>query len=152
MSARDLDALRSIYEAFNRRDLPAMLEHMHPDIEATSQDDLEYAALMLRLLGPRVVVLLGNYRGSEEVRRLFEAMWAISEHFAVEAEDFVELEEGIVVPVRLRATALDSGLEGEIPNAHAWTFSEGKATSLRVFTDRDRAISAMRSQRATGEE
>ncbi len=152
MSAQDLDALRSIYEAFNRRDLPAMLEHLHSDVVASSQDDLEYAALMLRLLGPRFVVLLGSYRGKQEVRRLFEAMWAISEQFAVEVEDIVELEEGIVVPVRLRATSLDSGLEGEVRNAHAWTFSEGKATSLRVFADRGRATAALRSQRATGEE
>ena len=152
MSARDLDALRTLYEAFNRRDLEAMLEHLHPDIEASSQDDLEYAALMLRLLGPRSVVLLGTYRGRNEVRRLFEAMWAISEQFTVEAEDFVELEEGVVVPVRARATSLDSGIEGEVGNAHAWTFSDAKAISLRVFADRERAIAALRSQRANGEE
>ena len=141
-----------MYEAFNRRDLPALLEHMHPEIEASSPDDLDFAALMLRLLGPRFVVLLGSYRGKEEVRRLFEAMWAISEHFSVEPEDYVELEQGIVVVLTMRARSLDAGIEGEVRIAHAWTFAAAKATTLRLFADRDRAAAALRKSGSGAEE
>ncbi len=145
MSAQDLDALRSMYEAFNRRDLAALLETMHPDVEASSPDDLEFAALMLRLLGPRFVVLLGtSYRGKEEVRRLFEAMWAISERLVVEPQEYVELDEGVVAPIILRARSLDAGIESEVHIAHAWTFSEAKLATLRAFADRERAVSALR--------
>ena len=152
MSARDVAALRSMYEAFNRRDLAGLLEHLHADIVASSPDDLEFAALMLRLLGPRFVVLLGTYHGKEEVRRLFEAMWGISEHFVVEPLGYDELDEGVAVPITLRARALDAGIEGEVTIAHAWTFADGKAITLRAFADRERAVSALRSHAGKGEE
>ena len=152
MSERDVAALRSMYEAFNRRDLAGLLEHLHPDIEASSPDDLEFAALMLRLLGPRFVVLLGTYRGKEEVRRLFEAMWAISERFAVEPEDYLELEEGVVVPIVMQATSVDAGIDGEVRIAHQWTFVDAKAVTLRLFADAERAISALRMSGGGGEE
>lgn len=152
MSAQELDALRSIYAAFNRRDMPAFLEHFHPEIVISTPDDLEFAALMMRLLGPRFVVLIGTYRGEEETRRLFEAMWAISERFSVEAEEFVEMEDGIAVAVRLRTISLDAGIEGDVRIGHAWTFADGKAITLRVFSDRERAISALRPPEGPQEE
>ena len=44
-------------------------------MEVSAPDDgMEYAAVMMRLLGPRGVVLLDKYRGHDEVRRLYEAL------------------------------------------------------------------------------
>ena len=61
MSQHDVEVLGRLYAAFNRRDMPAMLECMDPGVEIFPTEDLEYAALLLRVLGPRFVVLSGGY-------------------------------------------------------------------------------------------
>ena len=144
MPEQNVEVITRLYEAFNRRDMPTMLDNFDPGIEVSAPDGLEYAAVMMRLLGPRGVVLLDKYRGHDEVRRLYEALWSISGHFTVDAEDFVEHGDAVVVPVALRAATADSGTEGEVEVAHLWTLAAGKVTSLRIFVDAERAMSAMR--------
>lgn len=151
MPDQNLAVLTRLYDAFNRRDMPAMLECFDPGIEVSAPDGLEYAAVMMRLLGPRGVVLLDRYRGHEEVRRLYEALWSISAQFTVHAEHFVEHGDAVVVPAALRAVTADAGTEGEVQVAHLWTLAGGKVTSLRIYVDADRALAALRLQ-AGGEE
>ena len=143
MPEQNLDVLGRLYEAFNRRDMPGMLECFDPEIEVSAPDGLEYAAVMMRLLGPRGVVLLDKYRGHDEVRRLYEALWTISAQFTVDAKDFVEHEGAVVVPAALRAVTADAGTEGEVHVAHLWTLAGGKVTSLRIYVDLDRARAAI---------
>ena len=135
--------IQGLYDAFNRRDMPAMLECFDPAIEVSAPDGLEYAAVMMRLLGPRGVVLLDKYRGHDEVRRLYEALWTISARFTVDPVNFVEHGGAVVVPAVLRAATADAGTEGEVRVAHLWTLSDGLITSLRIFVDIDRAKSAI---------
>jgi ketosteroid isomerase-like protein len=143
MPERNVEVINRLYEAFNRRDMAAMLDDFDPAIEVSAPDGLEYAAVMMRLLGPRGVVLLDKYRGHDEVRRLYEALWTISAQFTVDAEDFVEQGNSIVVPVALRAVTADAGTPGEVEVAHLWTLAQGKVTSLRIYVDAERAKAAM---------
>jgi ketosteroid isomerase-like protein len=144
MPDQHLDVLTRLYDAFNRRDMPGMLECMDPDIEVSAPEGLEYAAVMMRLLGPRGVVLLDKYHGHDEVRRLYEALWSISGRFTVDPKDFVVHGEAVVVPAVLRAVTADAGTEGEVQVAHLWTLAGGKVTSLRIYVDADRAAAAAR--------
>lgn len=144
MQEQDLEVLTRLYDAFNRRDMPAMLECFDPNIEVSAPEGLEYAAVMMRLLGPRGVVLLDKYRGHNEVRRLYEALWSISGRFTVDPTDFVMHGAAVVVPAVLRAVTADAGTEGEVQVAHLWTLAGGKVTSLRIYVDADRATAALR--------
>jgi ketosteroid isomerase-like protein len=139
-----VETLRGVYEAFNRRDIDGLLEGFDPDVVVDETEDLAYAALLLRVLGPRFVVLSGGYRGREEVRRLFETVWEISEWFLVEPEEFVEVDEQIIVVLRLHARAKDSGAEGEARTAHLWTIRNGKGARLQVFPGKAEALEAAR--------
>jgi ketosteroid isomerase-like protein len=145
VSQQDVEVLGRLYDAFNARDMPAMLDCFDAAAEIEETSDLEYAALLLRVLGPRFVVLSGGYRGREEIRSLFETVWAISEWFFVEPEEFIEHGHAVVVPLTLRAKSLDSGMEGEASTVHVWNMSRAKATRLRVFADRARALEAARA-------
>jgi ketosteroid isomerase-like protein len=145
MSKQDVEVLGRLYEAFNGRDMPAMLDCFDAAAEIEETSDLDYAALLLRVLGPRFVVLSGGYRGREEIRSLFETVWAISEWFIVEPKEFIEHGDTVVVPLTLRAKSLDSGAEGEADTVHLWNMSGGKAARLRVFADRTRALEAARA-------
>jgi ketosteroid isomerase-like protein len=142
MPKREVEILGGLYEAFNRRDMPAILECFDPAIEIFPTEDLEYAALLLRVLGPRFVVLSGGYRGHDEVRQLFETVWAISDWFSAEPQEFVEHAGAFVVPLVMRARSADSGAEGEAHTVHVFTMANARATTLRVYADRERALAA----------
>jgi ketosteroid isomerase-like protein len=138
----DIQALQGIYGAFNRRDIDGLLAGFDPEIVIEQTEDLAYAAALLRVLGPRFVILSGGYRGHPEVRRLFETVWEISDWFQVEPLEFIEAGERIVVPLQLRARAKDTGLEGEAETAHLWTMRDSKATRLEVYASKGDAVAA----------
>lgn len=137
------ELLHRLYEAFNQRDMPGMLDCFDPDIEISAPDGLEYASLMVHLLGGRFVVLLDKYQGHQEVRRLYEAVWAISDFFLVEPQEFLEQGSSVLVPVVIRARSAEGGNANEAHATHLWTMSGGKLTSLRIFVDRSRAMAAI---------
>ena len=144
----NIDVLRDLYSAFNRRDIEGLLAAFDPEIEIEQTWDLEYAALLLRVLGPRFVILSGGYRGLDEVRRLFESVWEIAEWFRVDAEDYIDVGEHVVVPLRLSAKAKATGIEGEALTAHLWEMRDGKALRLQVYAGSDDAIAAAKEQQA----
>ena len=143
MSEQYLEVLRRLYDAFHRRDMPAMLEIFDPEVEVSAPEGFQYAATMMRLLGPRFVVLLETYHGHDEVRRLYEAMWAISARFTVDPKEFVQRGNQVFVPVVLRAQTAEGGIEGEAEGAHLWTLAGERVKSLRVYSDRRRALAAI---------
>jgi ketosteroid isomerase-like protein len=143
VTEQNVDTLRRIYEAFNDRDIEALMEGFHDEIEIEETHDLAYAAALLRVLGPRFVILSGGYRGQEEVRRLWETVWEISEWFIVYPNEFIETGEHVVVPLVLNARAKGTGLEGEAPTAHLWTMRDGKGYRLQVFADKQQALAAL---------
>src|SRR4029453_10779750 len=124
--------------------MQAVVDGFHRDIEIEETQDLAYAAALLRVLGPRFVILSGGYRGRDEVKKLWETVWEISEWFLVYPEEYVESGEHVVVPIILNARAKGTGLEGEAPTAHLWTMRDGKGYRLQVFADKQQALAASR--------
>jgi hypothetical protein len=137
-----VETLRNVYEAFNRRDIEALVAGFVPEIEIEETEDIGYAALLLRVLGPRFVMLSGHYRGLEEVRRLFETVWEISEWFKVDPQEFRRVGAYVVVPLAMSAKARETGIEGEATTVHLWQMRFGKAAHLRVFATMGDALAA----------
>jgi hypothetical protein len=148
MEHDDVAALRALYEDFNRRDVEGLMRHFDPEIVIDETEDLAYAARLLRVLGPRFVILSGGYRGREEVQRLFESVWEIAEWFTVEPRELIPIGGRFVVPLLLRARARDTGAEGEAETAHLWRMSHGRATRLQVFADAQQAMAAATALRS----
>ena len=146
MSEQDVEALRALYGAFNRCEIEPLLDGFDPEIEIEETEDLGYAALLLRVLGPRFVILSGRYRGIDEVRRLFESVWEIAEWFRVQPLELIEAERRVVVPLRMEAKAKETGIVGEALAVHLWTMRENRGLRLQVFADVESAISAARLQ------
>jgi ketosteroid isomerase-like protein len=147
---QNVETLRRTYEAFNDRDIETVMEGFHPDIEIEETQDLAYAAALLRVLGPRFVILSGGYRGRDEVKKLWETVWEISEWFLVYPHDYLESGEHVVVPITLSARAKGTGLEGEAPTAHRWTMRDGMGRRLQVFADKQQALAASRFPGSSG--
>jgi ketosteroid isomerase-like protein len=140
---QNVETMRRMYEAWNDRDIDALMGNYDPDIEIVETQDLAYAAALLRVLGPRFVILSGGYRGKGEVRKLWETIWEISEWFIVNPEEFIAVgDEKVVVPCVLSARAKGTGLEGEAPSAHLFTVRNGKVLRMEVFVHRQQAMAA----------
>jgi hypothetical protein len=146
MSEQDVETLRALYEAFNRCEIEPLLDRFDPEIEVEETEDLGYAALLLRVLGPRFVILSGRYRGIDELRRLFESVWEIAEWFRVQPLELIEAEGRVIVPLRMEAKAKNTGNLGEASAVHLWTMREGRGVRLQVFADVESAINAARAQ------
>lgn len=92
--SKNIDMLRAVFAAFNRRDFDDALHYAHPEVE----------------LHPGLTELdvAGRYRGREEVRHFFETITEPWESYVVEPKETFEAQGGRVIVVeRWRARGGD---------------------------------------------
>jgi ketosteroid isomerase-like protein len=127
MSQENLEALRTYYEAANRRDLDLALDFLAPEIEfhlAGVFPDLELA-----------------YIGREEVLRFLEQFADPWEELSVEPQRLIDLDTRVLVLLRFHATGRD-GIEVELPLAQLWTLQDGRAVRMDAYSDQLKALEA----------
>ena len=124
MSQENVEIVRSIYEAANRRDWDAVFRDQHPDTEQI-------------LPSP-----YGPYRGREEIQGYWEDLSAAFDAGITEPEQVFESGDQVVVVIKSRARPKGSSAELEIRNGHLWTFRDGKVASMRVFPEPEKALEA----------
>jgi hypothetical protein len=127
MTLENVELARQGYEAFRTGRLEAVLEMMDPDIEWSEGVDVPE---------PQV------YRGHDGVRRQQEQFEAAWESFELEAEEFIDAGDKVVVLLKIRARGRGSEIEIEGRAAHVWTVRDGKAIRLEMYIDPARALEA----------
>ena len=125
MSQENVEIVRSIYEAFNRRDWDAAFRDQHPDGE-------------LLLPGPNEHI----HRGREEIQAYWEDMVSAFEAASAEPERLIESGDQLVAIVRIRVRPKGTSAEIEIRNGHLWTLRDGKTVSMRLFPEPETALEA----------
>ena len=81
--------------------------------------------------------------GREEVARNLRAFLDQWEHFRVEADEFIELDDRSVLVVgRIRGRGKQSGAETEARTFEIWTFKGGKVIGQHQSFDREGALEA----------
>jgi ketosteroid isomerase-like protein len=129
MSERDVELLRQAYQAFNRRDLGALLDFFDPDaywVPAPSAWRNGYA-----------------YHGPEGVRQLLTDLAADWDEFSAEPEEFREIDDLIFVSGRVHAVTKGGGEKIDSPTAWVWEMRNGKAIRLQAYTDPQKAREAL---------
>jgi ketosteroid isomerase-like protein len=124
MSAADVETLGRIYTEWAKGNFFAF-DSFDPDVRtrwATEVPDLEGSV---------------GIDGLTELLRSWLSAW---EQCRIEAEEFHEAGDRVVVFVRVVARGSGSSIDVEMENAHVWTMRDGKALSIRAYTDRERAI------------
>ena len=124
MSKENVEIVRSIYEATNRRDWDAVFRDQHSDTQ--------------QILPPPY----GTYRGREEVQDYWADRLAVFDAAIVEPEEIYESGDQVVVVVKIRARPKGSSAEIEIRTGHLWTFRAGKAASMCLFPKPEDALAA----------
>src|SRR4051812_23130175 len=124
MTATDLESLRSIYSAWAEGKFWTF-ELFNDDVEtrwATEVPDIE---------GAHSVEGLGE---------LFHEWTSAWESCRIEAEEFHEIGDRVVVFVTVFARGSGSSIDVEMKNAHVWTMRDGRVEAIRAYTDRERAL------------
>ena len=129
MSQENVETLRRAVDPFNRRDIPAFLDTLAPDVEWIP---------IMATLEDRV------YRGRDEVLRWVEALDADWEFFEIHPDQFHDLGDRVLTFGHWRARGRVSGvtLENQ-PAAWLHEVKGGKIARMQTFTDRAEALEAV---------
>jgi ketosteroid isomerase-like protein len=123
----NVELLRKFVEAFNRRDVDAMVGEIDPDVELHEWPEAPGAQ---------------SFRGAEGVVQAFEGWFDVWEWMKVEITGIEEAEGRVLVTLHQRAKGKGSEVEVEIDSFNVYRFESGKVTSIELFTDRDSALKA----------
>jgi ketosteroid isomerase-like protein len=120
MSGQNSDLVRELYRAASERDLERALDLLEEDVE------LDVTA---------VAADQGIYRGREGVRDYFEEVWDVAATFVFEVEDAVEVDDRVVVTLRVRVVGASSGAGYMQTYGAVWRIVDGKAAEIRLYPD-----------------
>ena len=84
----------------------------------------------------------GTYSDPEVARDNLRRWLSPWEDWRVEAEEFVTIDNRVVVLTRYHGRGKGSGAEVDVTGAHLWVMRDGRAESMMVFSDRDKALAA----------
>jgi len=121
MSQQDVQTIREGYEAFNRQDIPNVLERFDPLIEWTEPG------------GGRAPA--GTFRGSQVVaEQVFRLVPENFEELHPEPEQFIDAGDHVAVVGRFRGRT-KSGVSLDAPFVHVYTMRNGKAVRFYNHVD-----------------
>ena len=126
MSQGDIELLREVYEEWGRGDFDR--EIFAPDIASHNRGFIDMDSGQHGLVD--VVA----------VQRDWLSQW--ERPFTVEAEEFLDAGDLVVVLIRWRGRGKESGVDVEAEGAHLWQLRDGKAVRWDVYRDRARALAA----------
>ena len=123
--AAETEALREVYAALNRNDIPAAVKPFDPRIEWT--DPVDYPGA-------------GTYRGLADVQAHFSRSRDTWAEGSCEPERFIVAGDRIIVfvHVRVRLKHEKEWREGRLGDVY--TFRDGKVVQARSFPDRRQAL------------
>jgi ketosteroid isomerase-like protein len=130
MSQENVEIVRAGYDAWNRGDLQAVLDRLHPDVEWEENPDV-YPGL------DRI------YRGHDGFLKRQRDAFDVWEWFRVEDREFIDAGEHVVAFLHLIGKGRHSGIEVEMSLYDVLTFRDAKITRHRVYADRAEALEAV---------
>jgi ketosteroid isomerase-like protein len=133
MSQENVEVVRRIYEAGERREGAAVLSLYDEDVEWDSSGS------PAGLLGGRKV-----YRGHDGIKDAFREWyeaWADVKH---DAEEFIDVDPHVIAVGRMRGRGRGSGVEVTWDGyASTWTLRNGKVIRVAWFPTREEALEAV---------
>jgi ketosteroid isomerase-like protein len=130
MSQENVETLKRGVDAYNRRDVDALLADCDPEIEWRP-------AILAHLAGAQTV-----YRGHEGVREMLGDAFEVLAEMRLEYSEIRDLGERTIAIGRIRTRGRESGVETESPVAAVTDFKDGKAIRVRTYFDLEEALQA----------
>jgi uncharacterized protein len=131
MSRENVELVRRGYELFARGDVEGVAALFSSDADVADAGGLGIAGTAAgRRTGPA-----GFLQATVDVNEVFD-------DYTVEAEEFIDAGDSVVVAVRLSGRGRESGVELEMHVAHLWTVRDGKVVRGDVYRTADEALEA----------
>ena len=127
--------LRGAYQAFNEGGgVDAILERLAPEFQVRDRDSSPDRQTRV---------------GKQGIKDLFASYMEAFDALRLEPEEFICVNDEIVVSLYQQIRGKGSGavVVGRI--AHVWRMRDGAAVRLRIFGDKDRALEALRAEEGT---
>jgi ketosteroid isomerase-like protein len=129
MSEENVELVRRLTDAWNRRDLDGMLELWTPDAVLDWSNARSFDA--------------GVYRGHSEIRALMEGFLAAWDEVRIEIVDGpVEVRDGLLITENVAYLRGRDGIEVQARSTWLVTIRDGKQTSLTLYQTQQAALEA----------
>ena len=112
--------VRSVYEAFGRRDMPAVFERFHPDCVIYQSSRLPWG---------------GRYEGHEGFGEFLARLTAAIESRVRDVRYIDDEEDHVAAIGHTHGRALATGREFDVPQTHIWTVRDGKVSEVESYID-----------------
>ena len=119
MSESNVDIVRALYDAYNRRDMAAVAPYYAPDITLYQTDLVPWG---------------GHYAGLDGAQR-FVASLVQHLDSRVTMEQFIPAGDRVVAVGRTAGTVRANGNVFDVPAVHVWTLADGKVTRVEFYID-----------------
>ena len=129
---------KTIYEAFARGDVPAVLAQFDPAVEWRLAEGHPYSPDGQAWVGHEAVV-----------ENFFARAGADWDRFAVAPTRVHEAGDSVVVEVRYSGTFRPTGRDLDAQGCHVWTLREGKVTAFQQYVDTSQLQAVMTPRKET---
>ena len=126
MSHENVEIVRRQNDAFNRGDVATLLELTDPSIEWWDREDDPGADV---------------HRGHDGVTKALAELAYLAE-LHIQAREFIDAGDYVVVPVRLTGRGEASGVSFEEDEVHVFRLRDGRITELREYREMSEALKA----------
>jgi uncharacterized protein len=138
VSEQDVELVRTVFDAINRRDVQAVLDAYHPDADMST--------LTSELVQGK------SYRGHTGIREYFSSFADVWEELRLEPEEIHDLgRDRILVVGRWSSRGKESGADVESPAAWLFGIRHGQIVFSRAYRDADEALGDASERRDAGE-
>ncbi|HWT25544.1 MAG TPA: nuclear transport factor 2 family protein [Solirubrobacteraceae bacterium] len=122
-----VDVVRSVYEAFGRGDVEALVALLDPGVEIRQSAEVPWG---------------GTYRGIDEALRFFGTLVA---HIRtqVEVDRLIVAGDTVVENGRTCGYVVRSGHEFAVDETHVWTVRDGRITGMHAYVDNAAMLAAL---------
>ena len=130
MSQENVEIVRRMNAAFNRRDRDALSGYYHPDVELR---DLQHASD-----APERLI------GIDAIRAYWDQWDDAFDDFTAEIEEYLDAGTYVLTVTRWRGKGKDSGLEIDLRAVEVVEFADGKIARLTSgYSNKDEALKAV---------
>lgn len=117
----NVEAIKNLYEAFGRGDIPSVLGGMDSQMEWTEAEGFPYG---------------GTYTGPQAIlQNVFMKLGTEWDNYRADAEEFLDAGERVVALGHYSGAYKATGKKMRVPFAHVWTLRDNKPIKFVQYTD-----------------
>jgi ketosteroid isomerase-like protein len=132
MSEENAELLKRAVEAYNRRDVEALVAELDPEVEW-------HPALPGLLVGAATI-----YRGHDGIGEMFRDFYEVLDEIQFKYSEIHDLGDRVVAIGEIRARGKVSGAETRSPYANVAEIRNGKGIRIRGYLEPEEALAAAR--------